>query len=69
MNVVDSIRTSPGEWVSTEFNLVHRGGTKLWIANGLFFCQPEGQSYPLHVKWKAWRAYRWWSVSKPVEIT
>jgi len=66
MNVVDSIRTNPGEWRATRFHLIHKGGTELWIANGVFFCQPEGRSYPLHFKWRAWRAYRWWSVNKPV---
>lgn len=67
MTLIESIYKDPGSWTPGEHRFTHKNGASLWIANGLFFCQPVGGGFTLWNKWRAWRAYRWWKANAPVE--
>ena len=67
MNLIDSIYSNPQDWRTGEHYFIHKAGAKLWISNGIFYCEPAGGKFDLLTKWRAWRAFRWWCVNAPVE--
>ena len=69
MTLIESIYRTPEYWRITRYTMNHESGAKLWIANGVFFCNPyPGGNYSLLDKWRAWRAYKWWCHTVPVEM-
>tara|TARA_R110002020_G_C15914354_1_gene742245 strand:- start:27 stop:263 length:237 start_codon:yes stop_codon:yes gene_type:complete len=67
MGLIDSVYKEPEKWRSTEYSFVHDSGASVWVANGVFFCQPENGSFSLLTKIRMHRAFRWWCKNAPVE--
>ena len=67
MNLIESIYNEPEKWRLTSHYMLHEGGARLWTANGLLFCQPEGGSFGILDKIRAFVAFRWWCKNAPVE--
>jgi len=68
MTLIESIYNEPEKWRATEYTFNHADGAQLWIANGVFFCEPyNGGSFGFIQKIRAYSAYRWWTKNAPVE--
>lgn len=69
MNVIDSIYNEPEKWTQTDHTFRHQNGAQIWTSNIPIL---DTNMYPevymsLSVKFKIWRAIKWWSRNAPIE--
>ena len=67
MTIIESIYKQPEAWHIGDPYFWHNDGAKVWIKNGLFFCEPLGCSFGLYNKYRLWVAYKWWCINAPVD--
>lgn len=71
MNAIESIRNEPHKWRQTEYTVRHDSGYEVWTYNWPVFlhCNPHpGGGWSLAYKFRFWRAWRWWSMNRPVAL-
>lgn len=67
--IILSIYSNPDEWNVDKFTFNHKGGLKIWIANGFWFCKPYSCAMNITFMQKArlWKAFKWWCANAPIK--